>query len=97
MHNWGWQPDEVPGCMWCVPPALRGDEWVATYFPAPGFNRDPSEAPEVPEGLISLNLSRDELTELSAICSYYKNTNPYPSQAAQRVAAHVIERNRRGY
>ena len=47
-------------------------------------------------GRIALSLTPEELMELSAICSYYKNTNQYPSPYGQRVAAYVIERNR-GY
>ena len=50
----------------------------------------------LPEGRIALSLTPEELMELSAICSYYKNTNQYPSPDGQRVAAYVIERNR-GY
>jgi hypothetical protein len=50
----------------------------------------------LPEGRIALSLTPEELMELSAICSYYKNTQPFPSKDAQRVAASVIERAR-GY
>lgn len=58
----------------------------------------PTVEPEVvvPEGLVPLNLTPEELTDLAAICSYYKNTNAYPSSGCQRVAAKVIERHR-GY
>jgi hypothetical protein len=57
------------------------------------------EAPktaQVPEGLVAFNLSKEDLTILASICSYYKNTNPFPSQDGQRVAASVIEWSR-GY
>jgi len=54
------------------------------------------KATQVPEGLVAFNLTREDLTTLAAICSYYKNTNPYPGKDSQRVAANVIERAR-GY
>jgi hypothetical protein len=50
----------------------------------------------IPEGLIAFNLSKEDLVNLAAICSYWKNTNAFPSQSGQRVAAIVIERSR-GY
>ena len=50
----------------------------------------------LPEGRIALSLTPEELMELSAICSYYKNTKQFTSALGQKVAAKVIERNR-GY
>jgi hypothetical protein len=55
-----------------------------------------TQVAQVPEGLVAFNLTKEDLVTLSAICSYYKNTNAFPSQDGQRVAASVIERSR-GY
>jgi len=56
------------------------------------------EAPkaQLPEGMVAINLSKEDLTTLAAICSYWKHTNPFPSKDGQRVAVSVIERSR-GY
>ena len=52
--------------------------------------------PTLPEGLIPLNMTKEDLVALASICSYWKNTNQFPSGDGQRIAASVIERSR-GY
>lgn len=56
----------------------------------------PAPVAAVPEGMAPVNFSKADLIALASICSYYKNTNPFPSKDCQRVAASVIERSR-GY